>query len=203
MIKKIVTCSVCLFFLCGCSALSNKSVKYFEEKGCEAVNFDTLLLSKGRVSHFIDMRSAEERNFQNGLFSIDEYCEMGSYSLTEILAKFGERTKYANLVSVKQGSLISMGNSSTTIEIAKSNLKYTAPKSTFNFVAIKGNTIKKFRENEIVSLDGVSYSFHNLTEYKTDKRSWKIGIQNESNKQQNVVDLNKNYFVFGNWKIIF
>ena len=167
------------------------------------MNFDTLLLSKGKVSYFTDNRTPQERNFQNGLFSIDEYCEMGSYSLTEILAKFGEKTKYSNIISVKSGSLISNSNSSAAISIDKSNLKYTAPKSTFNFVALKGNTVKKFRENEVISLDGVSYSFHNLTEYKNDKRSWKIGVQNESTKQQNVVNLNKNYFMFGDWKIIF
>ena len=204
--KKINILNLILFgaLVSGCSLINNKDVKYFAEQGCEAVNFDTLLLSKGRVAYFTDNRSPEERNFQNGLFSVDEYCAMGSYNLTEIMAKFGEKTNYANLISVKQGSLINKRDASATvISIDKSNLKYTAPKSTFNFIAIKGGTIKKFKENDIISLDGVSYSFHNLTEYKADTRSWKIGIQNANNSNQNIVDLNKNYFMFGDWKIIF
>ncbi|MBP5779416.1 MAG: hypothetical protein J6W17_05680, partial [Campylobacter sp.] len=146
--KKINILNLILFgaLISGCSITNSKDIKYFAEQGCEAVNFDTLLLSKGRVAYFTDNRSKEERNFQNGLFSVDEYCEMGSYNLTEILAKFGEKTNYANLVSVKHGNLVRKGDNSTTvISIDKSNLKYTAPKSTFNFVAIKGGTIKKFR----------------------------------------------------------
>ena len=53
--------------LAGCSTKGAISKNDLETRGCEAFNFDSLLLSKAHSVEFVDFRSADERNFQNGL----------------------------------------------------------------------------------------------------------------------------------------
>lgn len=207
--RSFVFTAMVVLLLSGCGDLKlsdifKSSPKYFVDKGCEAVNFDSLLLSKGRAIEFSDKRSKEERNYQNGLWSVDEYCNMSKYNLTELIAEYGKRTKYNNIVSVNQGNIIrNMDNSTTSIEIEKSNLNYANPEGTFNFVAINGDKIIYFKENESVKLDGIKYKFINKKEYNSDHKAWEIEIINVITGDSIVNSLKQNKFNFGSYKIIF
>ena len=74
--KTILASLFTVVLLAGCSTKNVISKNDLENRGCEAFNFDSLLLSKARSVEFVDFRSADERNFQNGLWTTKEYCDM-------------------------------------------------------------------------------------------------------------------------------
>lgn len=79
------------------------------------------------------------------------------------------------------------------------------PKAHYNKTAKENfiQSIKYFKENERIMLDGVNYIFHNLKEYNSDYKSWLIEIENINTKQKVTKKLNQNRFKFGDYKIIF
>ena len=65
--KTILTSLFTVILLAECSTKNIIPKNDLENRDCEAFNFDSLLLSKARSVEFVDLRSADERNFQNGL----------------------------------------------------------------------------------------------------------------------------------------
>lgn len=191
--------------LAGCSTKGAISKNDLETRGCEAFNFDSLLLSKAHSVEFVDFRSADERNFQNGLWTTKEYCDMSRLSLTELIVKYGEKTRHTNIVTVGKGKLIKQDDlTPTRVEIQGSKLQYQRQegKSTFNFVAANGKDVINFKEGDHVKLDGVGYRFYNKREYKNAKELWQIEIIDDAGAIS-TMDLNQNKFMFGSYKIIF
>ena len=206
MKKKTIFASLLMVvLLAGCSTKSVISKNDLENRGCEAFNFDSLLLSKARSVEFVDLRSADERNFQNGLWTTKEYCDMSKLNLAELIVRYGERTNYTNVVSVGKGKLIKTDDlTPTRVEIQGSKLQYQRQegKSTFNFVATNGIDVLSFKEGDYVKLDGVGYRFYNKREYKNAKELWQIEIVDDAGSI-NTMDLNQNKFIFGSYKVIF
>jgi len=205
--KKCIVLALGAVLLAGCSTKNpfrdpNKGV--LTERGCEAFNFDTLLLSKGKAVRFIDNRSLEERNYQNGLWTVREYCKMSGYTLARLIAEYGDRTGYTNVINVKNidGTHISE-NSPSTVEISGSSLNYSYKTNNFNFVIMRGEEIIYAKEGEIVNLDGQKYRFFNTREYMDDGHKWLITVRCVNDGVEKVLTLDKNKFFLGSYKVMF
>ncbi len=206
MKKTLLSSLFVSLILTGCATKNTEVAKIdLEERGCEAFNFDSLLLSKARSIEFVDFRSADERNFQNGLWTTKEYCSMAKLTLAELIVKYGEKTGHTNVVSVGKGKLIKTDDlTPTRVEIQSSKLQYQRQenRSTFNFVAVDGKRIINFKEGERVKLDGTGYRFYSKKEYKNPSELWQIEIVDDMGTVS-TMDLNQNKFIFGSYKIIF
>jgi len=189
---------------CGLKSPFAKKETILTEQGCEAFNFDTLLLTKGKASRFIDRRSIEERNFQNGLWSVEEYCKMSDYTLTKLIVEYGDRTNYTNLINVKNEDGINVTETSpTVIEIVGSARNYSYQGSSFNFIAMRGGEIIRGKEGQEMNLDGLKYKFYNTREYTDSAHPWQITVECVTDGRKKTLNLDKNKFFLGSYKIMF
>lgn len=193
-------------FLAGCATKGELGKADLKERGCEAFNFTSLLLSKAKAAEFIDKRTQAEKNFQNGLWTAKEYCDMSELTLTELLVEYGKKTDYSNLISVRSGSNIKLNNSgATVIEIEGSNMQYVNDRKSFNYVATDDKNVISFKDGDEIKLDGKKYRIYNKQEYKNDKEAWIIEIIEMKDKmpKSSLITIKENKFVLGNYKVIF
>ena len=176
--------------------------RHFYKGGCEAVNLDSLLLSKSRAVKFIDFRNDEERNYHNSLWTAKEYCNMSNFTLNQIVAAISEKTGYNNLITIKNTNFVPQDEKgSVVVTIEDSKRKY-ATKRNFNFVALKDANMQYFKEGESITFGGKSVKIYSVQEYRYPSNLWKIKIVG-SDGDEALLELKKNYFILNGYKIIF
>lgn len=202
--KKTIIMVSFLLFLSGCAEKEITQPKEQAVQGCEAVNLNTLLLSKSKAVKFVDLRSDEERNYHNSLWKPLEYCKMSDFSLNQIIAEVSDKTNYQNLITTKKDNFISPNErGSVTLIIENTNKHYKTHRN-FNFLALKGRHMRSFSEGQWITLGRESFRFISINEYNSPEKMWQIKvISNKSGKKDEIINLRTNYFWINGYKIIF
>ena len=200
-------CATLLLGGCGTKSDIKKYVvgelSTFSSAGCEAVHLNTLILSKTKAYKFIDNRTEQERNYHNSLWTPEEYCAMSDFSFNQIVAEFGKKTAFNSPIQLRENQVAySSEKSLMVVEFQGTNRKYATTRN-FNFAKIKGESYSFFKEGSSQNFGkGLNYKIYSIREFKDGKRLWQLKLVDKKGNEQ-IINLDKNYFYLGDYKVVF
>lgn len=195
--KKFALLALCGIFLSACSS-KYPSKAELKKQNCNAFNLISVFASNPNVKEVIDLRSHDQKTYENTLFNVKEYCHFSNKKVSDMINEYELRTEYSNQIVYKNG----------IVTINPSGKNYYFLDDTFNFVALSRDkkSLKYFKNKQTIKFGDERLNIEVLKDFKNEKNPYVLRLiitDKLVNKTTKILKTTKNYFTFGEFLILF